>query len=58
MTSSAIRPAVPIHPAANPARREWLATPGAVPLVLPAGRYTVDEIPRFAQNDNVFVDKE
>jgi hypothetical protein len=34
--------AVPIHPAANPARRDWLATPGAVPLVLPAGRYTVE----------------
>jgi hypothetical protein len=34
--------AVPVHPAANPARREWLATPGAVPLVLPAGRYTVE----------------
>ncbi len=34
--------AVPVHPAANPARRDWLATPGAVPLVLPAGRYTVE----------------
>jgi hypothetical protein len=40
-------PRGPRHPAATTARRDWLATPGAAPLVLPAGRYTV-EVSRLA----------
>jgi len=34
--------AVPVHPVVNPSRGEWLATPGALLLVLPAGRCTVE----------------